>query len=99
MRSFSQFDIRPQLQSLEGDKIKLDRILNKEIIVEKFKIENSKFEKGNGKCLYMQITFDGAKRVLFSGSINLMDMIQRVPEDGFPFKTTITKENDRLQFT
>ncbi|NJE06874.1 hypothetical protein E3E36_12170, partial [Thermococcus sp. M36] len=79
--------------------IKIDRVLNKQITVEAYKIEQSKFEKGNGKRLDMQITVDGTKRLLFTGSINLMDMIQQVPSDKFPFTTTIVRENERLIFT
>ena len=50
MYSFKDFGIKPQIRSFEGDKIKIDKILNKQIVVEEFKIENSKFnDKGNGK--------------------------------------------------
>lgn len=100
MHSFKDLGIKATSKSFEGDKIKIDRIQNKEIVVEAYKIEASKFkEKGNGKCLYMQITIDGTKRVLFTGSTNLMEMIEQVPADKFPFKTTIVKENERFEFT
>lgn len=99
MKSFSDFNIKPQSKGFEGDKIKIERIINKQIIVHDFKIENSKYEKGNGKCLYMQISVDNDKRVLFSGSSNLMDLIQQVPQTDFPFKATIIKENERYYFT
>ncbi len=99
MNQFSQFNIKPQTKSFEGDKIKIDRILNKSIVVDAFKIEASKFEKGNGKCLYMQIIVDNTKRVLFTGSVNLMQMIEQVPKDAFPFTTTILRENERFEFT
>ncbi len=90
---------KPQSKSFEGDKIKIDRILNKQITVEAYKIEVSKYDKGTGKCLYIQVLVDGSKRVLFTGSANLMDMINQVPKDKFPFKTTIIKENERFEFT
>ena len=99
MFSFSEFDIKPQVKSFEGDKIKIDRVLNKQITVLDFKIDISKYEKGTGKCLHLQIEVDSSKRVIFSGSTYLMDMIERVPKDKFPFKTIIVKENERLQFT
>lgn len=99
MNSFKDFGIKPQSKSFEGEKIKIDRILNRTIEVHEYKIEDSKFEKGNGKCLYMQIVVEGAKRVLFTGSVNLMDMIQQVPQEKFPFKTVIIKENERFEFT
>lgn len=99
MHNFSDFNIQLQIKSFEGDKIKIDKILNREITVLDYKIETSKFEKGNGKCLYIQVEVNGDKRVVFTGSLGLMDMIERVPKDKLPFKTTIVKENERLQFT
>lgn len=99
MHSFSEFGIKTTAKNFEGEKIKIDSVLNKQITVEAYKIEQSKFEKGNGKRLDMQITVDGTKRLLFTGSINLMDMIQQVPSDKFPFTTTIVRENERLIFT
>jgi hypothetical protein len=99
MNCFKEFGITLSSKGFEGDKIKIERILNKEIIVEDFKIENSKYEKGNGKCLYLQIVVDNSKRVVFSGSASLMEMIQKVAKTSFPFKTTIIKENERFQFS
>jgi len=76
------------------------KVLNKEIEVHRFRIEPSKYpEKGNGKRLDMEILVDGVKRVLFSGSVILQEVIQKIPAESFPFKTTIVKENERLEFT
>lgn len=100
MNNFQQFNIKPASNCFEGDKIKIAKMINKSIIIEAFKIEESKYkDKGNGKCLYLQIIVDNDKRVLFTGSASLQEMIQRVPEGGFPFTTTIIKENERYQFT
>jgi hypothetical protein len=100
MNSFKQFNIKPEVKGLEGEKIKIEKILNREITVEAFRIEKSKYPKrGDEECLYMQVDFNKEKRVVFSGSGNLMSMIRKVPESGFPFTTTIVKENDRLEFT
>lgn len=98
MKSFSELGIKITTKGFEGDKIKIERILNKEIIVEDYRIENSKIKEGD-KCLWMQIVVDGNKRVLFSGSKYLQEMIKQVKKDNFPFKTTIIKNNDRLEFT
>ena len=100
MNDFKSFNIKPENKSFEGEKIKVERILNKKVIVLDFKIEESKFkEKGSGKCLYIQIEVDGSKRVLFSGSSYLLDMIQKVPKESFPFTSIIVKENEHLEFT
>jgi hypothetical protein len=98
MNNFKQFNIQPSSKSFEGDKIKMYNILNRPITVHDFKIEDSK-HKQNEKCLYLSISIDNVKRIVFTGSKNLMDMIQQVPATGFPFETTIIKENERYQFT
>jgi len=101
MNSFSQFNIKITSQAFEGDKIKMSKILNREIVVHHFKIEDSKVfkERGSGKCLCLQISFDQRKHVVFTGSTGLIEIIQQVPESGFPFTTTIIEENERYLFT
>lgn len=98
MKNFKDLGIKNNTQAFVGDKIKIDRILNREISVHGFKIEDSKVKSGT-KCLYMQISIGDAKHVVFTGSVVLMDMIQQVSSADFPFKTTITRENERLEFT
>jgi hypothetical protein len=103
MNTFSQFNIKVESQSFEGDKIKMSRILNREIVVHHFKLEDSKVksfqEKGTGKCLHLQISFDNRKHVVFTSATGLIEVIQKIPEKGFPFRTTIIEENDRYLFT
>jgi hypothetical protein len=98
MKDFKDFGIAPvmDLDLFVGDKIKLDRILNRKITVHKYEITDSKYK---GKCLTIQISIGEEKRVVFTGSISLMNMIEKVPAEGFPFVTTIVKENERFQFT
>jgi len=68
----------------------MDRV----ITVLDYEIRDSKYtEKGNGKCLYLQINLNEELRIVFTGSVNLMDMIKRVPDGGFPFKAKIVKDN------
>jgi hypothetical protein len=100
MKQFKEMGITAEVKGFVGDKIKIDRILNKEIIVHGFEIKDSKFTgKGHGKCMYLQITFDNEKRVVFTSSVYLMNMIGKVVTDDFPFKTTIVKTNEHLEFT
>jgi hypothetical protein len=97
MKKFSDFGIKTEVQNFSGDKIKIDRVLNRQIIVHQYKIENSKHN--NGKCLYMQIELDNTKRVLFTGSVVLLDTIQKIPEHNFPFTTTIIRNSEHFEFT
>ena len=101
MKSFSQFNIKPTAIDFEGDKIKMSKILNREIVVHHFSIDDSKHfkEKGAGKCLKLQISFNGEKHINFTSATGLLEVIQKIPEDGFPFTTTIIEENDRYKFT
>lgn len=100
MKKFKDLGIISSAQTFEGKRIEIEDILNIEIIVKKYKIVPSKYpEKGNGKRLDLQINHDDKDRVLWTGSIILQDMIERVNEDDFPFTTKIIKENKGYKFT
>lgn len=101
MNKFSEFDIKPEQRIFEGDKIRILKILNREIIVHYFKLEDSKVYKDRGtcKCLHIQITFNNEKHIIFTSSSGLISAIQQVTEDRFPFSTIIIEENKRFKFT
>lgn len=100
MKSFKDLGITSTTQSFVGDKIEIYNVMNREIIVNKFKIEPSKYpEKGNGKRLTLQIIYEDRDRIVFTGSGILMDMVAKVQEEDFPFTTTIVKENKGYKFT
>lgn len=101
MNNFSQFNIKTSVKGFEGDKVKISKILNREIIVHHFKLDDSKVfkDRGSGKCLQMQISINNEKHVLFTGSSCLIEMIQQIPDNGMPFITTIIEENDRYLFS
>lgn len=100
-KKFSDFGIKPAAKAFVGRKIEIDQILNTEITVHDFRIEDSKFtkDKSNNKCLHLQISIGDIKHVVFTGSVCLMDMIQQAPEGALPFVTKIIKDNKQLQFT
>src|SRR3954468_15287787 len=98
MKNFSDMGIKPTPPNFTGDSIKIDRILNKEVNVLAFKTGPSSKKPGT-EYLTLQLEVDGAKRVLFSGSKTLIDMIQKVQTGDIPFKTTIIKESESYQFT
>ena len=100
MKQFNEMGIKPAVQGFVGDKIKIERILNKEIYVHRFKIIDSKFpEKGNGKCLYLQVEVKDEKHLVITSSVFLQDMISKVAAGDFPFATTIVKNEGHLEFT
>lgn len=98
MIDFKELGIVPVTKGFVGDKISINAVLNMEIIVERFQIGPSKFA-GKDDRLDMQIIFEGKQRVLWISSKTLIDMINRVPENKFPFKTKIIMNNKRPEFT
>lgn len=95
-KKFKDFGIEPTAKSFVGEKIKIAKVLNREITVSDFTIDNSQFKD---KYLRMQISVGDNKHVLFTGSAVLMEMIQKVPLVNFPFTTTIVEDNERYVFT
>lgn len=96
MHKFSDFaeDCSP----LTGDKISLDKILNKEIKITGYKIRASKFKDKNPKCLTVQFEDSiGEKRVFFSGSTVLIEQLEKYG-DKIPFVTTIQKIGNYYTF-
>ncbi|HFI4796481.1 TPA: hypothetical protein ACGQK4_002200 [Elizabethkingia anophelis] len=98
MFHFSDFNIKPKENTFTGKKIDIDDILNIEIIINKYQIKDS-IKKSNSKYLTLQIEINKTHRIVFTGSKNLIDLISQVPEDKFPFSTTIKKNDRRLEFT
>jgi len=101
MNKFSQFNINTTSKGFEGDKIKMAKILGREIIVHDFKIEDSKCfkDRGTGKCLHLQISMNNEKYIVFTGSCGLIEAIIQISKEDFPFTTMIIKENDRFKFS
>jgi hypothetical protein len=102
MKKFSDFGIKPAIKNFVGDKIKIPKILNKEIVIHDFRIEDTKvenFKKRAGKCLYLQISVGDTKHVVFTSSIGLIEAIQQVAVTDFPFTAIIIEDNDRYIFT
>jgi hypothetical protein len=74
-------------------------VINKEVSVHDYIIAPSKYpDKGNGKCLHLQINMGVEMRVLFTGSGYLMNAIEQVPKESFPFSATIEEINERFEF-
>lgn len=100
MKQFSDFNIKVEMKAFTGEKIKMARILNKEIEVIAFKIEKSNFhDKGNGKRLTIHFRLKDEMHIVFTSSVQLMEQINKVPNDGFPFMATIIPDGDSFKLT
>jgi len=75
---------------LDGDKIRIDDVLNKELIVAGYRIKESKYPKSGSKCLMLQVILDDRKHVLFTGSVVLLEQMEKY-QDHLPFIATIQK--------
>lgn len=78
MNRFSDFST----EQLIGEKISIDKILNKEIKVLAFRLKNSKIEKGSTYA-QIQIELHGELRVIFTNSTVLKEQLQRYKEHLF----------------
>ena len=100
MEKFSDFAVTAQ--TLEGRKVEIDRILNKEIIITGFRIGASKF-KENGNDKYERIQFKYEKEseetfVFFTGSEVLRNQLKEY-ETHIPFITKVLKKNRYYAFS
>lgn len=91
MKQFNELGIQDEKKGLVGDKIKVERILDKKITVIDFDIVDSKFE---GMRLQMQIEYNGDKRVIFTSAKRLISTMEKVDKAHLPFSTTIRKQDD-----
>lgn len=99
MNKFSDFGIQIN-KMLVGDKIKISKILDIEVLIVDYMIEESKFPKNkSGKCLYLQIELNNEKHVVFTGSDVLINQIQQIDKNKFPFSATIIKKGEHFEFS
>ena len=97
MKRFSDF--AEEETGLEGDKVKVDDILNREILVIAYRIRNSKFSKNNsGKYLTIQFELDSGKHIFFTGSDVLIDQMEKYGQE-IPFCVTVKKINRYYTFS
>lgn len=97
MKQFKELGIVSK-KSFVGNKIYIENILGKEIIVEFYDIKPSKKNDGSN-CLHMQIKMQEVNHVIFSSGTFLMDQLKQLKDDDFPFKTIIVKINRHYEFT
>ena len=86
---------------IAGTKIKIEKILNREIVVTGARIRDSIFktnENETGKCLLLQFEIDGKQHMTTTGSVVLIDQIERY-KDHIPFRTTIVRTGTCFTFS
>lgn len=83
----------PERKNFIGEKISMSKILNKDVEIIDYKIEDSKKCEG-GKCLTLQLRFAGESRVLFTGAQFLIKQIEKVEKNNLPVVVCIVKQED-----
>lgn len=93
MTEYPRFsDFAEESKSFDGDKKRIEDILNQEILIIDFKIKNSK-KKQNSLYATIQFKIDNINHIVFTGSVVLIDQLEKY-KDNLPFYTT-TKKIDR----
>lgn len=83
----------PERRHFIGEKISISKVINKEIEIMDYKIEDSKKCEG-GKCLTLQLRFGGENRILFTGAQFLIKQIEKVDKSLLPVAACIIKQED-----
>lgn len=97
MKRFSELGINIEPESLLGEKIKISKIVGKEIIIKDYKVTESKFQNSR-QCLTLQIELEGDTKVVFTGSDMLKRQIELAKKEDFPFSAKIELINESYQF-
>jgi len=96
-KRFSEF--ARESMPLEGSKLKLDDVVNREITVLDYRIKDSHYKKENcEKCLTLQFKMDDKIYMMFTGSNVLRDQIDKYKSE-LPFITVIKKIDRYYTFT
>ncbi len=100
MKLFSELGIKVDQIPMAGEKIKINRVVNKQIEVVDFELNSSKFNSESGhKCLKLQIRFENELRVVFTGATMLVQAISKIEKTNLPFMTIIVENNGFYTFT
>ena len=96
-KKFSEF--AQEEPCMDGEKVKIKDIIDKEILVTAFKIRTSKYKKSNSdKCLTVQFQKDDQNFVFFIGSAILAEQIEKYQKE-MPFFATTRKVDKYYTFS
>ena len=102
MNRFADFADTSASPILDGKKISLEEVLDKEIIVLNYRIKNTKFvDAKSPECLTVQFSFVNKpddRRVFFSGSSVLMRQLEQYKAK-LPFTSVIKRVGKYFTFS
>ena len=98
MAEYPRFsDFAEESKLFDGDKKKIEEILNKEILVLDFKLKESKHHRDT-QYVTIQFKIDNMIYILFNGSRVLAAQLEKY-KDNLPFYTVIRKIDKYYTFT
>lgn len=96
MKNFSDFHTEP---TLDGEKISINDVVGKDIIVLDYADRPSRYAKTKDECYtIIQIELEGEKRVIFTGSSVLKDQLNTYRSE-LPFRAQIALNKTYYTFT
>lgn len=90
-------DFAEETKPFDGDKKKIEDILNQSILIIDFKIKSSKQKQGT-RYATIQFKIDEINYIIFTGSGVLMDQLKKY-KDKLPFHTKIKKIDKYYTFS
>ena len=90
-------DFAEETKLFEGDKKKIEDILNQEILIIDFKMKDSKHHN-NSQYITIQFKIDDETFITFNGSRVLAEQLEKY-KDNIPFYTIIKKINKYYTFS
>lgn len=97
MQHFSEF--AEEDQPLDGEKRRIDELLNMELVVTGERIRESKYkDEGRRRYMTLQVEIDNKRYVAFTGSTVLINQIEKYRHH-IPFVATIKKVDRYYTFS
>lgn len=92
-------DFAKESAILDGNKLSMSEIINREILIIGYRLAESKYSKNNNpKCLTLHIELDDKRYVVFTGSVILIEQIEKYKGE-IPFLTTIKQVDKYYTFS
>lgn len=100
LKSFKSLNVPLPSIGFEGTKIDMQDLIDRDIILHDFKIEDSKFPKpGKEKCLHLQVAIGEIKYVSFTPTIRLIRQAENMNKKSLPVTTKIIRAGKSLEFS
>lgn len=100
IKSFKSLNVPLPSIGFEGTKIDIQNLIDRDIVLHDFKIQDSKFPKpGKEKCLHLQVAIGEIKYVSFTPTIRLIKQVAGIEKEQLPITTKIIRAGKSLQFS